>query len=81
MTELYIFGISEKSNVGEFMELKRENFKSMDGALLEGFLYEAIDIDSAKGIILSIGGSGFSNGGFGGPAAFCRFVWSAIQPR
>lgn len=56
------------------MEPKRETFLSPDGVTLEGFLFEPIESESAKGIILSIGGSGISNGGFGGPAAFCRFA-------
>ena len=58
------------------MEFAREIFNSIDGALLEGFLYEPINGQPAKGIILSIGGSGFSQGGFGGPAAFSRYAQS-----
>lgn len=58
------------------MEFPRETFNSNEGIQLEGFLYKPINEDTAKGIILSIGGSGFSRGGFGGPAAFSRYAQS-----
>jgi pimeloyl-ACP methyl ester carboxylesterase len=58
------------------MEASRVTFSSKGSARLEGFLYEPTNGKPSKGIILSVGGSGFSRGGFGGPAAFSRYAQS-----
>lgn len=58
------------------MEPSRKIFRSNGETQLEGFLYEISNGRPAQGVILSVGGSGFSRGGFGGPAAFSRYAQS-----
>lgn len=54
-------------------EPTRVLFASNDTSFdLEGFLYEPTDMTNTKGVVLVIGGSGFTRAGFGGPAMFSQ---------
>lgn len=54
-------------------EPSRFYYPSADPAFeLEGFLYEPADLSRARGVVIVIGGSGFTKGGFGGPSKFAR---------
>lgn len=51
----------------------RFSYTSSDPSIpLEGFIYEPVDPTNARGVVLVIGGSGFTKGGFGGPSKFAR---------
>ena len=53
-------------------DVKRLKIKSVDNIKLDAFIYLPDDLAKAKGIVLTIGGSGFTKAGFGGPANFSQ---------
>lgn len=53
-------------------DVKRLKIKSVDNIKIDTFIYLPDDLAKAKGIVLTIGGSGFTKAGFGGPANFSQ---------
>lgn len=54
------------------IDAQRTMVDSVDNIKLDTFVYLPTDLSNAKGIVLSIGGSGFTKGGHGGPARFSK---------
>lgn len=52
--------------------LNRVLVSSTDNIKLDTFVYNPSNETVPKGVILAIGGSGFTRAGFGGPSSFCR---------
>ncbi len=53
-------------------EVKRLAIPTVDNIKIDTFVYLPDNLKDAKGIILTIGGSGLTRGGFGGPANFSQ---------
>ena len=53
-------------------QIERSYFEVEDNIELEGFFHMPLDTNLIKGVVLVVGGSGFTKGGFGGPAGLAK---------